>query len=316
MSARLWNVLELVEGVINHLNLTRDLHSCALVARCWVYPARSRRFRAIVIATRHSVGSRQFIWWRFEKLIAFSPHLIHHIRRFTFMVGATDIPILWGICSLPFTNLQHVHIVYHAGLSIAHALAFQELLSVQTLHAVHLTLLTRHTDPLTLGKLWSRCSRSLKYLNLNLQGALPLSTTLDISPSSAPNTAEIRLEALRINCRGTVDSRLVSTFNPLSISALRAVSISGGPDILWHQLVPMMLAIEILDLSLQQLDHALAEQLDERLLDTVLHFTTVFAVELDMGDVEMVPDLLPRLHAGRQVRCGFHNVHWWDSRRV
>ncbi|KAJ6449403.1 hypothetical protein C8R47DRAFT_948518, partial [Mycena vitilis] len=67
---------ELVDYIIRFLrDSRRDVKSCALVCRCWLYPAQSHLFHQLAISSDPTDTKR---WLR---LLDASPHLNQHIRR-------------------------------------------------------------------------------------------------------------------------------------------------------------------------------------------------------------------------------------------
>ncbi|KAJ7153275.1 hypothetical protein C8R46DRAFT_1357173 [Mycena filopes] len=196
---------------------TPDLLHCALVARAWAYPAQAQIFREVTVReSSYDSGPSNNV--RFQQLMHDSPHIIQHTRRLTLSV--MDAKMLWALCNLPFTALDHFHGRLF-GLAPAHGLALQQMLGRATLRSVHLTFHGRIAAGDVFWTIWSNCrSRMLTHLDLDF-----FAHGLPLPAPSTPKTTPVALNVLRIRGEGMLD--LSFTRYAWSLTSLTALEIDG-----------------------------------------------------------------------------------------
>ncbi|KAJ7797209.1 hypothetical protein B0H14DRAFT_61090 [Mycena olivaceomarginata] len=162
------DVGELLENCIAHLSNARDLKSCSLVSRRWVYTAQSQLFRAPSRLTlrRVNIGgniTEDISWSTFLDILDDSPHLIRHVRCLT--TGSLWIytPEFSRICLFPFTHLHEINVMCHYRLSPPFIAALQQLFSLPSLRRVGLDGVFSREDFI---RLWDLCSPGITHLSL------------------------------------------------------------------------------------------------------------------------------------------------------
>ncbi|KAJ7867089.1 hypothetical protein B0H14DRAFT_3590977 [Mycena olivaceomarginata] len=166
------DVGELLENCIAHLSTARDLKSCSLVSRRWVYTAQSQLFRAPSRLTLRRVNIRSNItedisWSTFLDILDDSPHLIRHIRCLTTGFLWANEPEFSRICLFPFTHLHEIDFMCHYTLSPPFIAALQQLFSLPSLRRVGLCGVFSHREDFI--RLWDRCSPGITHLSLRCE---------------------------------------------------------------------------------------------------------------------------------------------------
>ncbi|KAJ7114065.1 hypothetical protein C8R44DRAFT_881614 [Mycena epipterygia] len=227
---------ELVDHIIGFLrDSPRDLSTCALVARSWVFVAQSHVFRNASFKSESTPLENEYRLARFQETLSTSPHLIRLVRQLHIDLYEVSTELFVTICNLPFTHLEEIRVLYPP----PSPLALQQLLSLPSL--LRLEMRGGRLEP----QIWDRCF-SLRHLNLHYYEE---STESHPTRQSSP----IRLESLRITNSDHVCNWLTNT--PFDFSGLKALSLDHadllGKNLLGsQQLVSAPPTIEILDLAL------------------------------------------------------------------
>ncbi|KAJ7184756.1 hypothetical protein C8R46DRAFT_1065066 [Mycena filopes] len=240
------DIEELLERCIQYLHCSRrDLKACALVSRSWVYPAQSHLFRAPGVLPQLPQPSRSASTWdHFLQILSHSTHLIRHIRHLYITPKATTLSTLRAICTLQFTHLQSVSLVYLGDLSPDVVLLLQQLLSLPTLR--RLTLACAIAEWESVLNLLDHCSPSLReiqFLCSREPPTRPPQTLLPLSPRG-----RITLTSLFMGSSHTVDYDLIRTPSLFDLSRLRLLYVGWSAEIPWPSFGPVVRHIEALSI--------------------------------------------------------------------
>ncbi|KAJ7670939.1 hypothetical protein DFH06DRAFT_1320855 [Mycena polygramma] len=242
------SIAELLDDCIAPLRQSpRDLMACALVSRRWVFAAQRQLFRALTITNISQNLSfpplNDTQWARLQATLEGSPHLIRHIRTFMMVLTSESLETLVKICRFPFTHLESVAVVHTGALSSAHALAFQQLLSLPTLrHLDFHSGFNRDPTCMPFMRIWDRCSSGIRRLVLAYNG-----TQLRI-PRLPDHDRPVVLESLRMASKGSFDSRLLQKWHRFDLSQLKMLSVCQNADVPWDEFAPRVQSIEALDI--------------------------------------------------------------------
>ncbi|KAJ7486769.1 hypothetical protein FB451DRAFT_1228006 [Mycena latifolia] len=156
-------IQELLEQCIEPLwDSPSDLKPCALVSRRWTSAAQVHISREVSITNWLLLHA----WFRLQKILRTSPHLIRHIHRLRlhsrsqvlFLENASEI------CNFPFTHLHYVSIDHPTAMPLSVALAIQQLFSLPTLRSMRLT--ASFAGHSTFLQLWACPLPTVKHLEL------------------------------------------------------------------------------------------------------------------------------------------------------
>ncbi|KAF8209592.1 hypothetical protein K438DRAFT_234558 [Mycena galopus ATCC 62051] len=244
------NVEELVENCISFLHSPRDLKSCALVSRRWVYAAQSYLFRAPDITS--VLSTPEILWHLFLETLASSPHLIPYIRRLHIELDPgrlQHVATLSRICGFHFPNLETVVLIlYGDGLPASAVTALQQLFGLPTVRRIRLHCTLRDAKAFT--HLWDRCSPGLKEVVLACDSDDQSMTSdsfnsITFLPTSTPKPA---LESLYMLSNQMLDYRLIENACPFDLSKLKLLCIGWRARVPWPFFTPVVRSIETLDL--------------------------------------------------------------------
>lgn len=158
-----------------------------------------------------------------------------------------------AICNFPFTHLEGASVTCRS-LTLASALALQQLLSLPTLCRAHIECYNygTRTKPAHFLQIWDRCSTSLRHLvvgSANSFSGAVLSTQHSSSPIPLESLQILQsLQTLQIS--RNIDRWLTHTLCPLDFSRLKALSILSNTEVLQSPtFLPAHRTIEVLDLT-------------------------------------------------------------------
>ncbi|KAJ7697206.1 hypothetical protein B0H17DRAFT_1328937 [Mycena rosella] len=237
---RLFAVQELVDPCIGLLESASDLRASALVSRSWAYPAQSHIFSEITLSYA-DLPETERLCSRFQDTLHTSPHLTRHVRRLYIHADRLSIEKFAEICTFAFTHLESVLVTGIADLTLSHAIALQQLISLPTITSVKLGC---RTELSVFFQIWDRCSPSIRDLFL----IFTLQSTETFTPISHPPSSHIRLESLRIPIADGALDWLRHEMCPFELSGLKGLSINDSTEALgWDIFVPVLSSIGLLE---------------------------------------------------------------------